>query len=61
MPTEAPTKHQIVTQDEWIAAGSELLKKEKEFTHARDAMSAAREASPTTPNKLNLADGWSPA
>jgi DNA-binding MarR family transcriptional regulator len=30
-------------------------------TVVHDALSAAREASPATPNKLNLADGWSSA
>jgi len=42
MTTEAPAKHKVVSGDEWIAAGNALLKKEKEFTKARDAMSAAR-------------------
>ena len=42
MTTEAPTKHAVVSQSEWISAGNALLKKEKEFTKARDAMSAAR-------------------
>ena len=42
MTTEAPTKHRVVTHDEWIAAGRALLQKEKEFTKARDAISAAR-------------------
>jgi predicted dithiol-disulfide oxidoreductase (DUF899 family) len=42
MTTETPTTHNVVSQAEWIAAGNALLKKEKEFTKARDAMSAAR-------------------
>ncbi len=46
MIAEAPTKHRVVSQDEWIAAGNALLKKEKEFTKARDAMSAARRELP---------------
>jgi predicted dithiol-disulfide oxidoreductase (DUF899 family) len=46
MKPEAPTKHRIVSQDEWIAAGSAFLKKEKEFTKARDALSAARRELP---------------
>src|SRR5579862_4013015 len=46
MPTEAPTKHKVVSQDEWIAAGKDLLQKEKEFTKARDAMSATRRELP---------------
>jgi len=46
MTTETPTKHNVVSQDEWISAGNALLKKEKEFTKARDAMSAARRELP---------------
>lgn len=42
MTTETPTKHQVVSADEWIIAGKALLHKEKEFTRARDALSAAR-------------------
>lgn len=34
--------HQIVSQDEWIAARKQLLIKEKEFTHLRDQLSAER-------------------
>jgi len=41
-------KHRVVSQDEWFAAASELLKKEKEFTRARDAMSATRRELPWT-------------
>lgn len=33
--------HKVVSQQEWIAARQELLRKEKEFTKQRDAMSAA--------------------
>ncbi len=46
MITEAPNKHKVVTQDEWIAAGKALLQREKEFTKARDAISAARRELP---------------
>lgn len=46
MTTEIATQHQVVSQDEWIAAGNALLKKEKEFTKARDALSAARKEMP---------------
>jgi predicted dithiol-disulfide oxidoreductase (DUF899 family) len=46
MIAEAPTKHRVVSQDEWISAGAELLKKEKEFTRARDALSAKRRELP---------------
>ena len=35
-------QHSIVTQDEWLAARKALLAKEKELTHARDALNAAR-------------------
>src|SRR6478736_9499127 len=34
--------HKIVPQDEWLAARKALLAKEKEFTKARDQISAAR-------------------
>jgi len=46
MTTQAPTKHEVVSQDEWIAAGNAFLRKEKEFTRARDALSAARRELP---------------
>ncbi len=38
--------HQIVSQDEWIAARKALLAQEKEFTRARDALSQARRELP---------------
>jgi predicted dithiol-disulfide oxidoreductase (DUF899 family) len=38
--------HAIVSQDEWLAARKVLLAKEKEFSKARDALSAARRALP---------------
>ena len=34
--------HPVVSRSEWIAARTELLRKEKEFTRARDALSQAR-------------------
>jgi len=34
--------HTVVSQNEWVAARKALLAKEKEFTQARDALSAAR-------------------
>src|SRR2546423_5725850 len=46
MTTESPTKHKVVSQDQWIAAASALLQDEKEFTKARDAMSATRRELP---------------
>ena len=36
----------IVSSEEWEATWQELLAKEKEFTHARDAMAAARRRMP---------------
>jgi predicted dithiol-disulfide oxidoreductase (DUF899 family) len=39
-------QHQVVSRDEWLAARKELLRKEKEFTHLRDALSAERRALP---------------
>ncbi|RYG23514.1 DUF899 domain-containing protein [bacterium] len=48
MITETSVGHPVVSHDEWLAAGSELLTKEKEFTRARDAMSATRRALPWT-------------
>lgn len=36
----------IATHDEWVAARKELLAKEKEAAHQRDALSAARRALP---------------
>lgn len=43
---KAPTTHKIVSQEEWLVAGNGLLQKEKEFTRARDAVSAARRELP---------------
>ncbi len=40
------TDHQVVSQDNWIAARKELLKKEKEFTRLRDQITAERQALP---------------
>ena len=37
---------QIVSADQWLAARRALLEQEKEFTRARDALSAARRALP---------------
>src|SRR5271166_373308 len=39
-------QHQVVSRDEWLAARKELLRKEKEFTRLRDALSAERRALP---------------
>jgi predicted dithiol-disulfide oxidoreductase (DUF899 family) len=39
-------QHPVVSQDQWLAARKALLAKEKEFTKARDALSAARRELP---------------
>lgn len=41
-------QHKIVSQGEWLNARKALLAKEKEFTRARDALSAARRGLPWT-------------
>lgn len=38
--------HDVVQTEDWLNARKVLLQKEKEFTHARDALSAARRALP---------------
>lgn len=40
------TAHQVVSQAEWLAARRDLLAREKEFTHRRDELNAARLALP---------------
>jgi predicted dithiol-disulfide oxidoreductase (DUF899 family) len=45
--TSSTVEHsKVVSQSEWLAARQELLAKEKELTHARDALSAARRELP---------------
>jgi predicted dithiol-disulfide oxidoreductase (DUF899 family) len=44
--TTTQIEHPIVSQAEWLAARKELLAKEKEFTHLRDALSAERRKLP---------------
>ncbi|MGB8037527.1 MAG: DUF899 family protein, partial [Pseudolabrys sp.] len=39
-------QHNVVSQSEWLAARKALLAREKEFTKARDQLSAARRALP---------------
>jgi predicted dithiol-disulfide oxidoreductase (DUF899 family) len=39
-------QHTVVSQDQWLAARKALLAKEKEFTRARDALSAERRTLP---------------
>jgi len=46
-------QHKIVSQDEWLKARKALLAKEKEFSKARDALSAARRDLPWTPVEKN--------
>ena len=36
----------VISEAEWVVARKELLKKEKEFTHQRDALSAERRKLP---------------
>src|ERR1039458_3836442 len=36
----------VVSQAEWLAASTEMLKKEKEFTRQRDALAAERRRMP---------------
>lgn len=51
-------QHKIVSQDEWLKARKALLAKEKEFSRARDALSAARRDLPWTPvEKSYVFDG----
>ena len=39
-------KHPVVSREEWLAARTKLLAKEKEFTHLRDELSRQRRALP---------------
>ncbi|HET7806773.1 MAG TPA: thioredoxin family protein [Pseudolabrys sp.] len=48
-------QHKIVSQSEWLNARKALLAKEKEFTKARDALSAARRELPWTRVEKNYA------
>lgn len=40
------SEHQIVSLEEWTAARNKMLEKEKELTHARDALAAERRRMP---------------
>ena len=40
------TTHRVVSHDEWLAARTALLAKEKEFTRARDQLSRQRRELP---------------
>jgi predicted dithiol-disulfide oxidoreductase (DUF899 family) len=44
--TESPVNHKVVSETEWFEARKAFLKKEKEFTRARDALNAARRELP---------------
>jgi len=46
MATSAVVSTKVVSQREWLAARKKLLKKEKELTHLRDALTAERLALP---------------
>lgn len=52
------TQHTVVSQDQWLTARKALLTREKEFTKARDALSAARRELPwVTVEKNYVFDG----
>src|SRR5246127_4884687 len=38
MPTAEPGDHKVVSHEQWVKARKAFLVKEKEFTHAREAM-----------------------
>ena len=42
MSTDTLTRPKIVSQDEWLVARKKLLAREKQLTHERDAVAAAR-------------------
>jgi predicted dithiol-disulfide oxidoreductase (DUF899 family) len=52
-PQNLKREHNIVSQEEWIAARKELLKKEKESTRLRDQLSAERRKLPWVEVKQN--------
>ena len=39
-------QHQVVSQEAWLTARKQLLRKEKEFTRLRDRLSAERRELP---------------
>ena len=45
-PQNLKREHNIVSQEEWISARQELLKKEKESVRLRDQLSAERRKLP---------------
>ena len=50
-------QHQIVSRDEWLAARTELLRKEKEFTRLRDQLSEERRTLPWVKIEKNYVFG----
>src|SRR5439155_26598788 len=46
MTATKPSKHTIVSHNQWIAARTNLLEQEKEFTRARDELARLRRALP---------------
>jgi predicted dithiol-disulfide oxidoreductase (DUF899 family) len=52
-------QHNVVSQSEWLAARKALLAREKEFTKARDQLSAARRALPWVKVEKNYAQAGS--
>jgi predicted dithiol-disulfide oxidoreductase (DUF899 family) len=46
LPAKQMNRPKVVSEGEWVVARKELLKKEKEFTHQRDALSAERRKLP---------------
>ena len=46
MTTDLATTHRVVSHDEWLAARTALLAREKEFTRLRDQLSAQRRELP---------------
>ena len=52
-PQNLKREHNIVSQEEWISARQELLKKEKESVRLRDQLSAERRKLPWAKVKKN--------
>jgi predicted dithiol-disulfide oxidoreductase (DUF899 family) len=57
----SPSRHPVVSEQEWLAARLELLAREKEFSHARDQLNRQRLALPwvriTTPYEFDTPHG----
>jgi predicted dithiol-disulfide oxidoreductase (DUF899 family) len=54
-PQTPRQEHNIVSQEQWLAARKELLKKEKELTHLSDELSAKRRELPWVKVEKNYA------